>query len=110
MKRNKTMKTVDVAFWVLLLLVFVSFAAAQTTVTIPDGETAIVSALWTESEASGDGGPRKEWNGSGVEADFPQLMNFRPVACPSTFSAAALPSSPALSRSSVNASMPQRVW
>ena len=33
MKRNKTMKTVDVTFWVLLLLVFVSFAAAQTTVT-----------------------------------------------------------------------------
>jgi len=33
MKRNKTMRTVDVTFGVLLLLVFVSFAAAQTTVT-----------------------------------------------------------------------------
>ena len=47
---------------------------------------------------------------SGVEADVPQLTNLRPVAWPSNFSAAALPSSPALSRSSVNASMPQRVW
>ena len=33
MRQTRTMKTVDVTFWVLLLLVFVSIAAAQTSVT-----------------------------------------------------------------------------
>lgn len=36
---------------------------AQTTMTIPDGGTAIVTALWTESGSSTEGSPRKEWSG-----------------------------------------------